>query len=177
MGVQAWPEFSAFSIMNKTKNSQICRAFSLVEVVLALGLVSFCLLAIVGLLPVGLQSVKNAKEGSAAANALSQIATGLRNATTANGISYQASGGFDGITWNADGAAISFSQPLSLEGQPDPTEVQLQGHVELVASGNKGQPCVAQISVAWPASATWTSGGWIKSGGSISSGIIFLPRQ
>lgn len=164
--------------MKKTKIPPLRRAFSLVEVVLALGLVSFCLVAIIGMLPVGLQSVKNAKEESAAANALNQIAAGIRNATITNG-SYQASGGFEDITWSADGTSHEFSQPLSLEGQPEANtnEVRLKGHVELIAPGSDNQPSVAQISVAWPSSATWATNGWTKSRGSISSGIIFLPRQ
>ena len=49
------------------------QGFSLVEVTLALGVAAFCLLAILGLLPVGLTSNRNAIEQTAAAG----IATGI----------------------------------------------------------------------------------------------------
>lgn len=163
--------------MKKFLPHNLQRAFSLVEVVLALGLVSFCLLAIVGLLPVGLRSVKNANEESAAANALNQMASAIRNATTTDGITYLANGAFTEMAWNMDGATKSFTQALALSGQPDAANVRLQGHVILIAPASSTSPGRAQISVAWPASATWSGGQWTKADGSISSGIIFIPRQ
>ena len=53
-------------------------AFSLVEVALALGIAGFCLLAIVGLLPVGLNSNQNAFSQTAAASILSHVLEDLR---------------------------------------------------------------------------------------------------
>jgi|GEM_PF-1847987 len=59
--------------------------FSLVEVVLALGIVGFCMLAIVGMLPVGLSANKNSIRQSAAANLARGIVADLRAAkSTAN---------------------------------------------------------------------------------------------
>lgn len=48
-------------------------AFSLVEVVLALGVATFSLLAIVALLPVGIQSTKDSLEESQAIDVLSEV--------------------------------------------------------------------------------------------------------
>ena len=54
------------------------RGFSLVEVVIAIGILSFCLLAIFGLLPVGLSSNKASVEQSGAANIATAIVADLR---------------------------------------------------------------------------------------------------
>jgi uncharacterized protein (TIGR02598 family) len=49
------------------------RAFSLVEVVLALGVTSFVLMALLGTLPAGVKSVKDSMNDSARANILQQV--------------------------------------------------------------------------------------------------------
>lgn len=48
-------------------------AFSLVEVVVALGIVSFALLAIIALLPLGIQSTKDSLDETGAVNVLSAV--------------------------------------------------------------------------------------------------------
>ncbi|MBA3960367.1 MAG: hypothetical protein H0X40_00495 [Chthoniobacterales bacterium] len=52
--------------------------FSLIEVTLAIGIVGFGLIAIMGLLPVGLTSNRNAAEQAAATGILTSIASDLR---------------------------------------------------------------------------------------------------
>lgn len=54
-------------------------AFSLVEVVLALGIAAFCLVAMLGLLPTGLKSAKNTTDQTAAASLLDNVALDLRS--------------------------------------------------------------------------------------------------
>ncbi len=163
--------------MKKFHPHYIRSAFSLVEVVLALGLVSFCLLAIVGMLPVGLRSVKNANEESAAANALNQMALAIRNASTVDGVNYLAEGAFSDVIWKLDGSTKDFVQSLAMNGQPDSANTRLQGHITVIAPANSISPGRARITVAWPASATWSGDAWTKAEGSISSGILFIPRQ
>jgi type II secretory pathway pseudopilin PulG len=53
-------------------------AFSLVEVTLALGVAAFCLLAVFGLLPIGLNSDRNSTQQTAAASLARAIAADLR---------------------------------------------------------------------------------------------------
>ena len=53
-------------------------AFSLVEVTLALGVMAFCLVALLGLLPVGMNSNRDALEQTAAASIASAVAVDLR---------------------------------------------------------------------------------------------------
>ncbi len=159
------------------------RAFSLVEVVVALGLVTFCLVSIVGLLPVGLKVVKNSHEESAAANALNQMASAIRDATSDTNTpgAYGAVGAFSSMTWNLGGGAANFSNSLAMNGQPAPTssDARLVAHVEIVPPADAMSPGRARISIAWPMSAKWdaASSKWTKSEGSISSGIQFLAGQ
>jgi type II secretory pathway pseudopilin PulG len=54
-------------------------AFSLVEVVIAIGVAAFCLVAMLGLIPTGVKSVKTATEQTVAAALLQEVATDLRN--------------------------------------------------------------------------------------------------
>jgi len=58
-------------------------AFSLVEVTLALGIMAFCLVAIFGLLPTGLNTSRDAIAQTAAANIAAAIAADLRQTPAA----------------------------------------------------------------------------------------------
>jgi type II secretory pathway pseudopilin PulG len=55
-------------------------AFSLVELTLALGIAAFCLIAAFGLMPIGVQTNRNATSQTAAANVLSSAVSDLRGA-------------------------------------------------------------------------------------------------
>src|ERR1043166_467046 len=57
--------------------------FSLVEVVLALGVAAFCLVAIVGLMPVGVQTNRHASSQTAATNIMAVIVADLRTTPAA----------------------------------------------------------------------------------------------
>ena len=154
-------------------------AFSLVEVVLALGLISFSLLAVVGLLPVGLKSIKNAREESAAANALNQLADALRNATANASGTYTASGVYSNVSWILGVGSNAFSTDLALSGLPvaGAGDTRLKARIELVPpSADRNTPGRARVSIAWPASAVWSNSAWSKSDGSVSSGLQFLPK-
>jgi len=54
------------------------RAFSLVEVTLALGIAAFCLIAVFGLMPVGVQTNRNATSQTAATTILSSVVSDMR---------------------------------------------------------------------------------------------------
>jgi len=58
-------------------------AFSLVEIVLALGVAAFCLIAIFGLMPVGVQTNRNATSQTAATNIMAVIVADLRTTPVA----------------------------------------------------------------------------------------------
>lgn len=62
----------------KTRNAS---AFTLVEVTLSIGIAAFCWLAILGLLPAGVSSHKNAVEQTAATNVLASLVADLKSAS------------------------------------------------------------------------------------------------
>ena len=53
-------------------------AFSLVEVTLALGVAAFCLIAIFGLMPVGVQTTRNATSQTTSTNIVAAVVADLR---------------------------------------------------------------------------------------------------
>jgi uncharacterized protein (TIGR02598 family) len=53
-------------------------AFSLIEVTLALGVAAFCLIAVFGLMPVGVQTNRNATSQTAATNIIAAVVADLR---------------------------------------------------------------------------------------------------
>jgi uncharacterized protein (TIGR02598 family) len=58
-------------------------AFSLLEVVLALGVAAFCLIAVLGLLPVGVQTNRNASSQTAVSNIIATVVSDLRTTPAA----------------------------------------------------------------------------------------------
>ena len=62
--------------MKRSINSQA--AFSLVELTLALGIAAFCLIAVFGLVPVGVQTNRNATSQTTATNVLSSVVSDIR---------------------------------------------------------------------------------------------------
>jgi hypothetical protein len=59
-------------------------AFSLVELTLALGIAAFCLIAVFGLMPVGVQTNRNATSQTAATNIMAAVIADLRAAPSVN---------------------------------------------------------------------------------------------
>jgi len=60
------------------------RAFSLVELTLALGIAAFCLIAVFGLVPVGVQTNRNATSQTTATNILSSVVSDIRASPKGN---------------------------------------------------------------------------------------------
>ena len=61
--------------------------FSLVEVVLALAIMSFCVIVLLAILPVSLTSIKNATEETAGINVISTIVSDLKSTPVTNAAS------------------------------------------------------------------------------------------
>jgi Tfp pilus assembly protein PilW len=102
------------------------RGFSLVEVVLALGVASFCLVVLVALVPVGLQRYQKADSQSSMVNLATMVASDL-DATT-NGTSAVASPRF------------SFSIPASGGNASGNTPQTVYVDASGVATGTLGLP-------------------------------------
>lgn len=153
-------------------------AFSLTEVVIALGVISFALIAVFGLLPAGLKTVKNANEQAAAANLLGAIADAVRNASTnGSATTYSNSIAGQGIGYTLGAAATTITLTnLTLEGASNSISARLKAVVVITPPLSTTTPGSALISVAWPAQAVWGGATWTKHDGSVTSGIQFLPK-
>ena len=121
-------------------------AFSLVEVTLALGVAAFCLIALFGLIPVSMQTNRNANSQTAATNIIAGVVADLRAAPTANSSSSQF-----GITFGTnatlyfDGAGQASTLPTT------------NSRYQLNVTWNNAPPTglqYADLMVTWPATAT-----------------------
>ena len=156
--------------------------FSLVECALALGIISFCLVALIGLLPTGLDTIKNSREQAGAATAMESIAAALRTARVIPGMAkYQAGGAYTNLKWDIGGGIQQFSTmtDVSLLGSEstDPGSSRLAVNVEITPPASAGAVTNARISVAWPSTAVYdtSSKKWKAAQGSLSAWVIFLP--
>ena len=153
-------------------------AFTLVEVAISIGILSFCVIAVVGLLPVGLKSVQNANEQAAASQVLGSIANSLRNPTGGNG-TYTFSYAGRSASFALGGASNSLAWPdLTLEGNANANYRRLKAQLDFVPPANSSSTGTATISVAWPAASepVWNSQNrtWSRAEGSVTSGIVFI---
>jgi len=155
--------------------------FSLIEVVIAIGIVSFSILAVVGLLPTGLKTVKNANEQAGAANVLNAIAESLRQASSPDGVNFSNSFAGQTIQYTVGGSSTNSSWTnLTLEGVTSAQFSRIEAQLSLTPPSNSVSPGMATISVAWSANPNmiWNPAftNWSHADGSITTGIQFLPR-
>jgi uncharacterized protein (TIGR02598 family) len=119
--------------------------FSLVEVTLALGIAAFCLIAVFGLIPVGVQANRNATSQTAATNIVAAVVADLRATPTTSTTSAQF-----GITFGTD------PPPLYFDGAGQfSTSLGENSRYQLNVtwSGSSGLR-YAGVKVTWPAAAT-----------------------
>ena len=136
-------------------------AFSLVEITLALGIAAFCLIALFGLMPVGVQTNRNATSQTRATNITTSIVADLRatppttprgNSTTS--LLYQIS-----IPANPVTSATSIPPLFFTDTGTFSTTMQTDSRfrVSITFSPNgpaTHTPTYADIRVTWPAAAT-----------------------
>jgi uncharacterized protein (TIGR02598 family) len=140
-------------------------AFSLVEVTLALGIAAFCLIAIFGLMPVGVQTNRNATSQTAATSILSNVIADIR--TTAKVTPSATPSPLYKITVPARGNWNSTAQTLYLDGQgqaatslspasPTPFQPRYQLNVTFPPNPDVGtfKTTYSDLKITWPAAAT-----------------------
>src|SRR5438105_4686137 len=133
-----------YSFYAAASNSKAA-AFSLVEIVLALGVAAFCLIAIVGLMPVGVQTNRNATSQTAATNIMAAIVADLRATPTFNTSSTEF-----GITFRTNAPPLYFDgsgQFTTLPGANSRYQVN-------VTCNGTSELRYADLKVTWPAAAT-----------------------
>ena len=121
-------------------------SFSLVEVTLALGVAAFCLIAVFGLMPIGVQTNRNAASQTAATNIISAVVADLRatpkTSTTSSQFAIQFGQSKD-LYFNGTGGFV-----------PDTPDANSRYHLNITfPSSPTGLP-YADLKVTWPAAAT-----------------------
>ena len=122
-------------------------AFSLVEVTLALGIAAFCLIAVIGIIPVGVQTTRNATSQTAATNIMAAVIADLRATPTTTNNSIQFGLGF--------GAAGTQTRYFDDSGTPSlgPTATS-RYRLDVTWNSPPTGLRYAYLKVWWPAAAT-----------------------
>jgi Tfp pilus assembly protein PilV len=136
-------------------------AFSLVEVTLALGIAAFCLIAIFGLMPVGVQTSRNATSQTAATNIVASVVADIRatpktipaGRPTTSAL-YQIAIPGNPIITTATIPPLFFAQDGTFSTTIQPTS-RYQLIVTYCPNGVEAHsPTYADVKVTWPAAAT-----------------------
>jgi type II secretory pathway pseudopilin PulG len=137
----------------------VTSAFSLVEVTLALGIAAFCLIAVFGLMPVGMQTNRNAKSQSRATNLMAAVMADVRATPRTKTQSLQLCIPLSGappppLYFDSEGRCSSdlagSTSPCGVAWVP-PLETRYQVNITLPLTGNL---TYADVKVTWPAAAT-----------------------
>ncbi len=158
-------------------------AFSLVETTIALGIASFAMVSILGLIPVGLQSVRSARDQAAAGGVLTKVVEGIRSAlpSSAGEYTYKIDNATSSMKWTVGATTIDFEQ--AGVGQcgsiAAANRARFNVHIRLNAPATKTTTGTAEVFVAWPTAAVFDPDKktWTKAEGSVSTAIQFLPNS
>ena len=122
--------------------------FSLIEIVIAIGIAAFCLVAMLGLIPTGMKSVKTSIEQTTATEALDAIALDLRDIQPGSNITSLYGIGIPSGT----GVALSTNLALSSIGTPmtSTNSLNTEFAVNVTLSNSTTFLTTAHIQIYWP---------------------------
>lgn len=165
----------------------LCRAFSLVEVTLALGIVGFAFVTLIGMVPTGLRTVENGYAQARAIEILNTAASSVKGQRYIGASGGQSSYAFG--DWLSD-APDPQNDPTTYfvtqspwengsfgitEGgvirkkEDSTTPIHHRMFLRVTPPADATQPARIFISVAWPGTATWNSGKWQGHDGSVEA--------
>lgn len=127
--------------------SSAFNSFSLVEVTVALGVTAFCLVAVFGLLPVGLKANQNSISQTAAASILSAVIADMRATPKSASSSVQF-----GITFGTETTLYFDNEGKSSSSLGPNSRYQLKIRFPSNGSGTTAAT-FADLKVTWPAAA------------------------
>jgi uncharacterized protein (TIGR02598 family) len=132
-------------------------AFSLVELTLALGIAAFCLIAVFGLVPVGVQTNRNATSQTTATNILSSVVSDIR-ASPKNGSNSQkykirrGKGNTCTVCFDSQGQPDGTAQPLNVSCRLGNWRYRLYVKTSNTPAGVL-YPNPTYLKLVWPAAA------------------------
>jgi len=157
------------------KNTRHTAGFSLVEVAIALAVVVICLVALFGLLAVGVNVTHTSTEQTVVPNIISAVVSDLQSAPNPAPKGAATQSLIYGIALPATGTSNSATPTTSYlgeDGQPTTAaKARYQLNVWTVAPTTTKQETMVRILVTWPAQAAYTN-----AQGSVES-ILALDRN
>jgi type II secretory pathway pseudopilin PulG len=149
--------------------------FSLIEITLSIGIIAFALVAVLGLLPAGLNSQKDATDQARSAQVLNDLTQAVRGIYPVDG-TFRFAPPLETVDV-APGRERSFA--LMENGtlqDPGVRTLERRGTVFINQRPLSGSaPRAVFISVAWPQTATRTGSTWSQANGSTSA-YIYAPK-
>jgi len=130
-------------------------AFSLVEVTLAMGVAAFCLIAVFGLMPVGVQTNRNAISQTAATNILSSVVSDIRASPKGTGASAQygirrSKGNITTVCFDGQGVSTP-PQPSNAPCPGGNSRYRLYVRIYPISAQLPYLASYAYLKVVWPA--------------------------
>lgn len=155
--------------------------FSLIEVMIALGIVAYMISAVMGLLPSGMKAFRDADERGEASGVVNAVAESIR-------ASVRDTNDPSKFTWCFNGSSNSFTvggaavvtgwNALTLETGAAANLPRLNVAVRLTPPATQTGEGTAVITAAWPTNATLSWSGsdpvWSRGAGSLTLSIRFL---
>jgi type II secretory pathway pseudopilin PulG len=135
-------------------------AFSLVEVTLALGVAAFCMIAVFGLLPVGVQTNQRATSQTAATSIMANVIADLRATpkppSINKSVQYQITFGTSKTLYfdSSGRCSTDFAGSIKLDGSSWIPPIQTRYQLNLTFPWASGLTYGADLKVTWPAAAT-----------------------
>jgi type II secretory pathway pseudopilin PulG len=160
-------------------------AFSLVEVTLALGIAAFCLIAVFGLVPVGVQTNRNATSQTAATNILSSVVSDIRASPPGQGKSaiYKINRSkSNNTTLYFDGGgecSVNLNGSTKVDGTSwiPPLQTRYRLYVATDATvGGVLYPQHAWLRVSWPAAADPLATPPVRPSGSVETVAAYFVK-
>jgi uncharacterized protein (TIGR02598 family) len=130
------------------RNLRATRAFSLVEVAVALGIAGFCLISVFALLPIGVQTNYNAISQSASASIIAAVSADMRATPKTSATSVQF-----GITFGAAKTLYFDSEGTASSSILTASRFKVNVTFPPNPSG-PGGATFAHLKVTWPAAAS-----------------------
>jgi uncharacterized protein (TIGR02598 family) len=154
-------------------------AFSLVELTLALGIAAFCLVTVFALVPVGVQTNRNATSQTAATNILSSVVSDIRASPPGQSASARYSinrnkGSKTTVCFDGQGQFVKFSSG----GATCPANYyrfRLDVQITQAVPGGAVYPTYVWLKVSWPAASNPIHNPPVAPSGSVETVATFFP--
>lgn len=150
-------------------------AFSLVELTLALGVAAFCLIAAFGLMPVGIQTNRNATSQTAATNILSSVVSDLRASPAGGAPSarYKINRAKKTLTTVCFDGQGGWTKMTGISEVACPANYRYRLFVQTANNpGSAVYPNYAYLRITWPAAASPT----VKPSGSVETVAAYFVQ-